>query len=426
MAIQAPQPFNAFLQGRKVYQDEQYANSRNALASMDVQNAPVEAQQKQQMNALAIQQGQNQQAQYSEQQMKESLQKTAAAALHIAQDPNPRALLQGQYRDFAATLTQAHPEIASYDDNDLKGFMTTLAGHAQAQLGQGPEKTQPFTLKPGEQRFGPDGKLVASVAAAPNFGAARLTETQRHNKAMEQKGSQPASADNVETAAKAISNYQQSPLGSMAMRSPYGQAVMARVMELNPDYQSNEYGARSKAYKDFASGKQGTQVASFNRSFAHLETLSKLSEAMGNGDLQALNKLKNSYATQTGKAGPANFDAAKKVVADEIVKAIVGTGGGVADREEASNTINRASSPAQLAGVIDTYKELIGGQLTSLQQQYEQSTGRKDFQRFLAPEVIKYADEHPLAGAQPQNQPAAGLSVGQSTQLHGFTVKRTK
>jgi hypothetical protein len=196
--------------------------------------------------------------------------------------------------------------------------------------------------------------------------------------------------NDVETVAQAIANYQQAPLGQYALRKQYGQSVMKRVMELNPDYQANEYGSRSKAYKDFGSGKLGQQVASFNRSFAHLDTLSKLSDALGNGDMQAVNKIGNYFSRQTGSAAPTNFEGAKKIVADEIVKAIVGNGGGVSDREEAAKNIQAASSPQQLAGMIGTYKELLGGQLNSLGLQYGNSTGRKDFERFLSPEVADY------------------------------------
>jgi hypothetical protein len=225
----------------------------------------------------------------------------------------------------------------------------------------------------------------------------------------------------IETVAKAIADYRMAPLGQYALRKQYGQNVMKRVMELNPDYQSNEFGSRSKAYKDFGSGKLGQQVASFNRSFAHLDTLSKLSEALGNGDVPAINKIGNYFSRQTGQAAPNNFEGAKKIVADEIVKAIVGNGGGVGDREEAAKTIHDAQSPAQLAGMIDTYKELLGGQLNSLGLQYKNSTGQDNFDRSLSPEVAEFLKAHPLSGAsdtpktsQPKQAPPEALKFLQT------------
>jgi hypothetical protein len=212
----------------------------------------------------------------------------------------------------------------------------------------------------------------------------------------------------VETMAKAIADYRMAPLGQYALRKKYGQDVMKRVMELNPDYQTNEFGSRSKAFKDFGSGKLGQQVASFNRSFAHLDTLSKLSEALGNGDVPTINKIGNYFSRQTGQAAPNNFEGAKKIVADEIVKAIVGNGGGVGDREEAAKTIHDAQSPAQLAGMIDTYKELLGGQLNSLGLQYKNSTGMDNFDKSLSPEVADFLRAHPLSpGSGPANGPKA-------------------
>jgi hypothetical protein len=142
--------------------------------------------------------------------------------------------------------------------------------------------------------------------------------------------------------------------------------------------------SQTAAVKAFTSGKQGNSVRSFNVSLSHLDTLSSLADALHNGDAKMLNKFGNYIAEQTGNPAPTNFDAAKKIVGDEVVKAIVGAGGGVHDREEAARVIASANSPAQLKGAIGTYQELMRGQLDGLQQQYEASTGRKDFNKFLS------------------------------------------
>ena len=137
--------------------------------------------------------------------------------------------------------------------------------------------------------------------------------------------------------------------------------------------------AVSKAVKDFSTGKQGNAVRSFNTALEHIHSLEGLVGALDNGDIQLVNKAKNAYASATGSAAPTNFDATKKIVADEIVKAIIGASGGVADREEAARVISSTNSPAQLQGVINSYKELMSGQLKGLEEQYAASTGRKDF-----------------------------------------------
>jgi len=189
----------------------------------------------------------------------------------------------------------------------------------------------------------------------------------------------------IETTAQAIANYQTAPLNGFSMRSPQGQRVMARVMEINPQYSAQNYASSQKAVNDFSTGKNGNTVRSISVAMDHLGTLSNLADALGNGDVKMINQLSQAVAAQTGHSAPNNFDTAKTIVGDEIVKAIVGAGGGVSDRQEAQSVLDKANSPQQLQGVIQTYQKLLGGQLGGLQRQYEQTTMRKDFNRFLSP-----------------------------------------
>lgn len=212
--------------------------------------------------------------------------------------------------------------------------------------------------------------------------------------------------DQMTSRARMIANYEIPPPSSYEMaKNPNAAALMEKVSENNPDYAANEYGSRTKAFKDFSSGKQGNQVRSFNVAIAHLSTLEKAADALDNKDTQLFNRIGNEFARQTGQAAPTNFEGMKKLVTDEIVKAVVGAPGGVADREEASKTLSSASSPAQLIGMMNKYRELMAGQLGGLQQQYEQSTGRKDFQRWLSPDAKGYLSQHAQGGASDTAHP---------------------
>lgn len=146
-------------------------------------------------------------------------------------------------------------------------------------------------------------------------------------------------------------------------------------------------GSQTQAVKAFATGKQGQQVNAFNTAIDHLGTMDKLSDALQNGDVKAINFLGNEVAKQTGAPAPTDFNAAKQIVTAEVIKAVVASGGGVTERQEAERNFSNANSPAQLKGVIDTYKQLLGGQLKSLNLQYENTTGRKDFDKKLTPEA---------------------------------------
>lgn len=164
--------------------------------------------------------------------------------------------------------------------------------------------------------------------------------------------------------------------------------------------------SRSKAVKDFSTGKQGQQVNAFNTAIDHLGTMDKLSDALANGDVKGINALGNEVAKQTGAPPPTNFNAAKQIVTAEVIKAVVASGGGVTERQEAERNFSNANSPAQLKGVINTYKQLLGGQLKSLNLQYENTTGRKDFEKKLTPDA-----KAALTRLRDAEAPAAGVDL---------------
>lgn len=221
--------------------------------------------------------------------------------------------------------------------------------------------------------------------------AATLAEQKRHNRVTE------GDPQEIETTAQAIASGKLAPLSGFALARPAAQRIMARVVQINPDFDPTQFQTRQKAEKDFATGKQGNSVRSFNVALDHLDTLDQLSDALKNGNTQLFNKIGNTVAQQTGSSAPTNFESAKKIVSDEIVKAIVGSGGGVSDREEAAKTIAAASSPEQLKGVINTYKALMRGQINGLREQYKATTGKDDFDTKYLSESGRKAAHAPVA-----------------------------
>jgi hypothetical protein len=282
------------------------------------------------------------------------------------------------------------------------------------------KQVQSSGMKPDDQmKFTtPDANTVANNDRIAREGAAnRANQVKVTQMVSDREGSKSGDVDQkqVENVAQLIASGRMAPLGAMAMRTAYGQAVMSRVAEINPTYRAQDFGTSSKAEKDFATGKLGSSVRSFNVGLAHLDTLGQLAEAMGNKDTQAINRLGNYFATQTGAEAPVKFEAAKKVVTDEIVKAIVGAGGTGHDREEAAKTVSAANSPAQLRGVINTYKELMVGQLGGLDQQYRTTTGRDDFHKYLSPQAQALYGKH---GGAPAPTAAPALPAGWSVKEH--------
>lgn len=150
-----------------------------------------------------------------------------------------------------------------------------------------------------------------------------------------------------------------------------------------------QFKGQQVAIQRFTSGPQGNTIRSFNVLVDHLDTLSEAAEGLKNGDNRILNRFVNNWKAATGDPAPTNFDGIKALVGDEVVKAVVGSAGALADREEVKKDLDRASSPQQLAQLVEKYKKLALGQLHGLQKQYETSTGLKNFGDMLLPGTLK-------------------------------------
>lgn len=227
-----------------------------------------------------------------------------------------------------------------------------------------------------------NAKLSADTSRANN--AATVGASISNNRATIAKdytiagiGPDGAPSASVESMAQQIAAGKLPPISGFALARPQGQSVMARVAAINPDYDATTYGAKVKAAKDFTSGTQGNAMRSFAVAGQHLDQLGQLVDALDNGNMQIVNKIGNIYSQQTGSPKVTNFDAAKDVVSKEVIKAIVAGGGGVSERQELSNLMGNAKSPAQLKGVISQYRNLMAAQHDALLQQ-RRSAGLAD------------------------------------------------
>ena len=157
-----------------------------------------------------------------------------------------------------------------------------------------------------------------------------------------------------------------------------------------------DYSSQLTAINRFKSGPQGNTIKSLNTVVSHLDTMRDLGGALKNGDLVAFNRAAQRWAEETGNPAPTNFDTAKQIVGAEIIKAIGVAGAGTqTERQEASDAFNRARSPEQLAGAIETARKLLIGQLKSLRQQFKAATGRpeSEFDEMLNPETRTFFDD---------------------------------
>lgn len=201
-----------------------------------------------------------------------------------------------------------------------------------------------------------------------------------------------ASPEQEANIAAAIKSGQLPPLSGPALRTPSGMRIMGMVTA-DGTYDATNWAAKAKAANSFAPGGSNAKtVNSMNVALSHLNTLSSAADALGNGDIKGVNQVANKISAWTGNTPPTDFDGIKGIVGDELTKAIIGSGGALADREEMKKTLDAANSPQQLQSVINRYQSLLAGQLAGQRTQYENATGRKDFeQRFLEPQTRDFA-----------------------------------
>jgi len=278
--------------------------------------------------------------------------------------------MRPKFKEFTQGIDQTTNKLVNYSVNEF-GTATPTAFAPKpsiklANLGGTMQAYDENSLTPGatfKATASPDAILSANTSTSNNratiskdLTVAGITTDGSVNQ-------------NVETMAQAIARGAAAPITGFALAKPQGQTVMRRVFELNPSYDETTYSAKMKGAKDFSTGSQGNAMRSFAVAGQHLDQLGGLVDALDNGNIQLVNKIANSFATQTGGTAPTNFDAAKDIVSKEVVKAIVAGGGGVSEREELARLMSQAKSPAQLKGVISQYRSLMGAQHDALLQQ---------------------------------------------------------
>lgn len=318
-----------------------------------------------------------------------------ASKRHAAMQTNVKAINPAEYTpDSLAKFSQTRnfTDLVPVRENKLVNLGGTQVAY------------NPYALMPGQtftNTIAPDAALSAQTAArgqAVTMRGQNMTDARQR----EQNGilADGASSPNVEITAQAIVDRKLPPLSGFALARPSGQATMARVMQLDPSYNAQDWQTAGKTLNAFANGPQGNTVRSLNVVTQHIAALDQAAAALKNGNIQAFNKIGNFIAAQTGQPAPTTFGAMASMVGDEATKAIIGAKGAASDREKAQAAFSAVNSPAQWQGVRAGITQLMGGQLNGLRQQYQGNTGRTDFDsKFLSPETQSLIGHAPAASA---------------------------
>jgi hypothetical protein len=137
--------------------------------------------------------------------------------------------------------------------------------------------------------------------------------------------------------------------------------------------QSIPFQTEKSVAKAFTSGPESKTLNAFNTAHEHLQQFGQAADALQNGNIQVVNQIANNYSAATGNPAPTNFNAIRAAVAGEISKTFKGTGAATDDEiKQINDTINRAQSPQQLKGAIQTYTRLMESKRHALETQYQQ------------------------------------------------------
>ena len=161
-----------------------------------------------------------------------------------------------------------------------------------------------------------------------------------------------------------------------AIKTPYWQSVLTLVSQYDPTFDAVNYGTRAATRKAFTSGREASSVNALNTVLGHLDSLGVAADKLNNGAFPHLKAASNYLESSIGDSRVKKFEATKKAVVDELVRAWRGTGGTLEDIKTWSSTLDASNSPEQLHGVIGQLGELLESKIESLNDQYRKGMGK--------------------------------------------------
>lgn len=212
-----------------------------------------------------------------------------------------------------------------------------------------------------------------------------------------------------------------SPPSGFASKDPKLAAAWQAAQESDDGFSATA-GTRYKTIQDFANpnGKTGQTIKSQNVVMEHIQTLRNAVDALNNGDVPAFNKIANTVASQTGQPAPTNFELGRELVSDEIAKAVLGTAGGVADRQGIKDALSPSASHDQAYQALDQAGQYMAGQASGVEQSYRAGTQLNNFRdRFMAPASKALLDKYyPVdKSGKPVSQGTSSKSTSGTTSL---------
>lgn len=207
-------------------------------------------------------------------------------------------------------------------------------------------------------------------------------------------------------------------------RSTLANIAMRKLRDEHPEWdgkdllrESSKIIAQQATDRNFAGGSGATQMRSLNTVADHLKLMSEYSEALRNGtmpftEIPRLNQIIQFAAKERGMPEVTNFNVARDIMADEVVRLLTSTGGTEADRAGMQGRLAAAMSEYQQTGALTAFERFTAGRFKGLEQGYTRNDPErtKDFrENMLTPEARQIFTKHGISSeAAPAAAPATG------------------
>ena len=188
---------------------------------------------------------------------------------------------------------------------------------------------------------------------------------------------------------KSIAEGRQPMPSGFALKSPYWNKVMQQVYQYDPDFSTQ----RAEIRKAFTTGPDGKNIGSLNTATVHLDNLGEAAKALDNGSFRPGNAAYNAVSKMFGSNAPTDFDSLKSAVAGEMANAMKGNATDIEIRT-IGHTLDRASSPKQLAGVVNDFLHLNAQKLNTYQERYSQQIPGDTTYSPVLPSAAKVFEKH--------------------------------
>jgi hypothetical protein len=120
----------------------------------------------------------------------------------------------------------------------------------------------------------------------------------------------------------------------------------------------------------FAGGDAGKNLRSLNTLADHVTLAREYGDALRNNDIPRANAVLNRWSIETGNPEVNDYNVARTIMADEVVRLLTSTGGTESDRAGMQGLFSENASPEQIAGAFNVATRFIKSRLDGLQQQY--------------------------------------------------------